>query len=112
MPEDSSVRSNPADAFEQRTRFGSFEILRTEDGKQSLLGKGAFGRTYKARHVFLERTVALKIINDKFMTDAKARERFLGEARAAAKLSHPHIAQILDFGETDGILYYAMEYCS
>ncbi len=112
MPDEPSAPTTPADAFEQRTRFGSFEILRTEDGKQLLLGKGAFGRTYKARHVFLERTVALKIINDKFLTDAKARERFLHEARAAAKLTHPHIAQILDFGETDGILYYAMEYCS
>jgi tRNA A-37 threonylcarbamoyl transferase component Bud32 len=109
MPEEPSASADP---FEQRTRFGSFEILRTDDGKQLLLGKGAFGRTYKARHVFLERTVALKIINDKFLTDAKARERFLHEARAAAKLTHPHIAQILDFGETDGILYYAMEYCS
>jgi serine/threonine protein kinase len=112
MPEDSTPRPSAAEAFEQRTRFGSFEILRTEEGKQLLLGKGAFGRTYKARHVFLERTVALKIINDKFLADSKARERFLHEARAAAKLSHPHIAQILDFGETDGILYYAMEYCS
>ncbi|HYR57320.1 MAG TPA: serine/threonine-protein kinase, partial [Chthoniobacteraceae bacterium] len=112
MPDDSPASTSPADAFDQRTRFGSFEILRTEDGKQCLLGKGAFGRTYKARHVFLERTIALKIINDKFLTDAKARERFLGEARAAARLSHAHIAQILDFGETDGILYYAMEYCS
>lgn len=111
MP-DASPSDPSADPFDQKTRFGSFEILRTEDGKQHLLGKGAFGRTYKARHVFLERTVALKIINDKFLTDAKARERFLHEARAAAKLSHPHIAQILDFGETDGILYYAMEYCS
>ncbi len=113
MPDEPSApSSSPTDSFEQRVRFGSFEILRTEDGKQHLLGKGAFGRTYKARHVFLERTVALKIINDKFLADAKARERFLHEARAAAKLSHPHIAQILDFGETDGILYYAMEYCS
>lgn len=112
MPDDPSAPSTSADPFDQRVRFGSFEILRTEEGKQHLLGKGAFGRTYKARHVFLERTVALKIINDKFLTDAKARERFLHEARAAAKLSHPHIAQILDFGETDGILYYAMEYCS
>jgi tRNA A-37 threonylcarbamoyl transferase component Bud32 len=112
MPDDPSASTSATDSFEQRTRFGSFEILRTDDGKQLLLGKGAFGRTYKARHVFLERTVALKIINDKFLSDAKARERFLGEARAAAKLSHPHIAQILDFGETDGILYYAMEYCS
>lgn len=112
MPDASPAPSSPADPFDQRTRFGSFEILRTEEGKQFLLGKGAFGRTYKARHIFLERTVALKIINDKFLTDAKARERFLHEARAAAKLSHPHIAQILDFGETDGILYYAMEYCS
>ena len=111
MPEEKAAPLS-TETFDQRTRFGSFEILPGPDGKPHLLGKGAFGRTYKARHIFLERTVALKIINDRFMADAKARERFLGEARAAAKLQHPHIAQILDFGETDGQLFYAMEYCS
>lgn len=109
MPESTQGTLDP---FEQRLRFGSFEILRDDQGKPCLLGKGAFGRTYKARHVFLERTVALKIINDKFVSDQTARDRFLTEARAAAKLTHPHIAQILDFGETDGVLFYAMEYCS
>jgi|GEM_PF-4390291 len=111
MPDEKRAPTSSA-SFENRMRFGSFEILAGPDGKQHLLGKGAFGRTYKARHIFLERTVALKIINDRFTSDPKARERFLGEARAAAKLQHPHIAQILDFGETDGLLFYAMEYCS
>ena len=100
-----------ADPLEDRSRIGSFEILR-EDGKLCLLGKGSFGRTFKARHVYLDRLVALKIIHDKFLTDSRQRESFLAEARAAARLSHPYIAQILDFGEDEGALYYAMEYCS
>ncbi|HEX8296592.1 MAG TPA: hypothetical protein VF593_09850, partial [Chthoniobacteraceae bacterium] len=59
MPEPSKPSS--PDPFEHRLRFGSFEILRDDAGKPCLLGKGAFGRTYKARHVFLDRAVAREI---------------------------------------------------
>ena len=77
-----------------------------------MLGRGTFGRTYQARHRYLETIVALKIISERFARDAAVRQRFLTEARAAAKLSHPHIARLYDFGEKDGVLFYAMEYCA
>ena len=96
---------------EAASRYGNYEVLARPDGAAELLGGGSFGRTYKARHVFLDQVVALKVISEKFAHDANAKERFLREARVVHGLRHPHIAQIMDFGEAHGTLYYAMEYC-
>jgi serine/threonine protein kinase len=95
----------------QKGPFGNFEIMNDPEGRPILLGKGTFGRTYQARHCFLDTIIALKIITGRYVADAAVRERFLTEARAVAKLSHPHIARLYDFGEMDGVLYYAEEYC-
>src|SRR5881628_1057411 len=100
-----------ADGLVQKARFGNFEVINDPDGRPLLLGKGTFGRTYQARHCFLDTIVALKIITERYVADAAVRQRFLTEARAVAKLSHPHIARLYDFGEMDGVLHYAMEYC-
>ena len=91
--------------------FGNFQVLTDERGNPQLLGKGTFGRTYKARHRYVETIVALKVVNERFATDPVVRQRFLVEGRAVAKLSHPNIARLYDFGEKDGLLYYAMDYC-
>src|SRR6266705_3554646 len=95
----------------EKVRFGNFEVMNDPEGRPVLLGKGTFGRTYQARHCFLDTIVALKIITERYVADATVRQRFLTEARAVAKLSHPHIARLYDFGEMDGVLHYAMEYC-
>ncbi len=92
-------------------RYGNFEVLARADGAPDLLGGGSFGKTYKARHVFLDQIIALKVISDKFAHDKNAKERFLREARVVHGLRHPNIAQIIDFGEANATLYYAMEYC-
>jgi serine/threonine protein kinase len=102
----------PQKLKERTTLFGNFEILRDAAGDPLVLGCGTFGRTYQARHRYLETFVALKIISERFARDATARQRFLTEARAAAKLSHPHIARLYDFGEKQGVLFYAMEFCA
>src|SRR5437879_8639731 len=95
----------------EKVRVGNFEVMNDSEGRPVLLGKGTFGRTYQARHCFLDIIVALKIITERYVADAAVRQRFLTEARAVAKLSHPHIARLYDFGEKDGVLHYAMEYC-
>jgi hypothetical protein len=89
----------PQKLKERTTLFGNFEILRDAAGDPLVLGCGTFGRTYQARHRYLETFVALKIISERFARDATARQRFLTEARAAAILSHPNIARLYDFGE-------------
>jgi serine/threonine protein kinase len=95
----------------QRVQFGNFDIMSDTEGRPLALGKGTFGRTYQACHRYLDTIVALKIINERYATDAGVRQRFLVEARAVARLSHPHIARLYDFGEVDGVLHYAMEFC-
>ena len=95
----------------QRVQFGNFDIMNDAEGRPLALGKGTFGRTYQARHRYLDTIVALKIINERYATDAGVRQRFLVEARAVARLSHPHVARLYDFGEVEGVLHYAMEFC-
>src|SRR5437762_1123114 len=102
---------SPGEEATEKVRFGNFEVMNDPEGRPVLLGKGTFGRTYQARHCFLDTIVALKIITERYVADATVRQRFLTEARAVAKLSHPHIARLYDFGEMDGVLHYAMEYC-
>ncbi|MCB1278491.1 serine/threonine-protein kinase [Prosthecobacter sp.] len=78
----------------------------------SMLGHGGMGAVYKGRQKSLDRVVAIKILppgldND----DAKFVERFQNEARTMAKLNHPGIVSVYDFGETaEGQLYFIMEY--
>jgi serine/threonine protein kinase len=100
-----------AEGAVQNVRFGNFEVMNNPEGRPLLLGKGTFGRTYQARHCYLDTIVALKIITERCVADAAVRQRFLTKARAVAKLSHPHIARLYDFGEMNGVLHCAMEYC-
>jgi serine/threonine protein kinase/formylglycine-generating enzyme required for sulfatase activity len=74
-----------------------------------LLGKGGMGQVYLARDVVLGRSVALKIVGPG-KGGGFSTERFLHEARAIARLNHPHVVQLYDFGEYKGGLYLALEY--
>ena len=75
-----------------------------------LIGRGAMGKIYKARHVALDRIVALKILAPKLAGNSKYVKRFLREARLAGKLRHENIVFVLDAGISNGVHYYAMEY--
>jgi tRNA A-37 threonylcarbamoyl transferase component Bud32 len=69
------------------------------------------GVVYKARHVALDRVVALKTIRHPEYAGADARRRFRTEAEAVARLQHPHITAIYDVGEHEGTLYASLEFC-
>ncbi len=68
------------------------------------------GVVYKARQPKLNRLVALKILAPEKGADPKFAERFLREAQALARLSHPNIVTVHDFGEAEGLYYLLMEY--
>ena len=73
-----------------------------------LVGRGGMGKVYRARHIELNRTVAIKVLAHE--PDDKLLARFRDEARAVAKLQHPNIAQLYDTGTADGRPFFAQEF--
>jgi len=100
----SAAAFSPPSPEELSEQFHQLEIL-------ELLGKGGMGAVYKARQKHLDRFVALKILPPKVGRDPAFTERFTREARSLARLSHPHIVTVHDFGRTPtGLCYFLMEY--
>jgi serine/threonine protein kinase len=78
---------------------------------ENLLGRGGMGTVYRATHLSLDRTVAVKIINPEFAANNDVNQRFVREAKLMAKLRHPRAAMIYDSGTLpDGRLFIVMEY--
>lgn len=76
---------------------------------QAELGSGGMGYVYRARHVTLDRIVALKLIRAEHRFAGGARERFLREARVASRLEDPGLCRVYEFGEHEGLPWFAMQ---
>src|SRR5437016_6401674 len=76
----------------------------------SKIGEGGMGEVYRAQDTKLDRKVALKILPADLASNRDRIDRFMREAKSAAALSHPNIAQIFEIGEHDSTRYIAMEY--
>ncbi len=74
------------------------------------LGQGAYGSVYEAIQHPVERKVALKVISPHAAADEALRARFFREARAIARLNHPGVVTLHDYGDSNGMLYMVMEY--
>ncbi|GMV79886.1 MAG: hypothetical protein AMXMBFR7_10700 [Planctomycetota bacterium] len=85
--------------------LGGFELIKK-------LGRGAMGTVYLARQQTLDRLVALKVLAPHLAENEQLIGRFQREARASARLNHPHIVQGIDVGQDreSGLWYFAMEY--
>jgi serine/threonine-protein kinase len=75
-----------------------------------LIGEGAMGVVYRANDSMLDRTVAIKVMNESIARQDDLRKRFLHEAQAAASLQHPNVVCIYDLGDFNGHLFIAMEF--
>ena len=84
-------------------RLGDFRILRE-------IGRGGMGVVFEAEQVSLGRHVALKVLAQRLLVDARTRRRFEREAKSAARLHHTNIVPIFGVGEQDGMPYYVMQF--
>ena len=104
------MQADEADALERAEEGGKAKTRRIDGFKLiGALGSGAMGAVFKARQVSMDRLVALKVLPPRLAKDEEFVQRFVREARAAAKLSHPNIVQGIDVGYADGYYYFAME---
>jgi serine/threonine protein kinase len=93
----------PPTIAELAPRFPQLEII-------EFLGQGGMGMVYKARQLTLDRLVALKILPMERSEGRSFTERFTQEARALARLNHPNIVAVYDFGQADDLYFLLMEY--
>jgi ABC-type phosphate/phosphonate transport system substrate-binding protein len=91
-----------SDKTSRAARFGDYELL-------GQIGRGGMGVVYEARQHSLNRIVALKMILGGDVASVSAVRRFRVEAEAAAKLAHPNIVSIYEFGEREGLPFFSMQ---
>jgi serine/threonine protein kinase len=84
-------------------KYGRYEILKE-------IGKGSMGMVYQARDPHIDRLVALKVLRPDRVSSEEFMKRFLKEAKAIGRLSHPNIVAVYDIGEDQGTAYIAEEY--
>lgn len=77
---------------------------------QEIIGKGSMGIVYRAYHPQLQRYAAVKILRPEWVYQEGSYERFLQEARTASRLDHPHIVNVINFGEYEQSYYLMMDY--
>ena len=102
-PTDSTVIEASAAGDLTGKRLGNYRVL-------AALGQGGMAKVYKGYQPLLDRYVAIKVLAPHFATDEEFRARFQREAAAIARLRHPNIVQIYDFGVQGPIHYMVMEY--
>ena len=100
---ESSGGFDPPKPHELAPHFPQLEIL-------DLIGQGGMGAVYKARQRGLDRLIALKILPPEASRDPAFSKRFGREARALARLNHPHIVSVYDSGHSGGLYYFLMEF--
>src|SRR6476619_1112767 len=100
---DAQKTSSVTDPFVGRTLDDKYLV-------EEPVGAGGMGAVYRARHLSMDRPVAIKFLHQRFVEDEAARNRFQTEARAAVKLCHPNAVSVSDFGQTsEGVVYIVME---
>jgi eukaryotic-like serine/threonine-protein kinase len=85
------------------------QVLDTKYRIERHIGSGAMGMVFRARHVRLPRSYAVKLLHRRLLSDQKLLKRFQREAELAARLSHPNVIAVVDIGEIDGNTFLVMD---
>lgn len=111
---ETDARFCPKDGAALRPTGGSDPLIGHTLGDRyhilSVVGEGGMGRIYLAEHVRMNRQCAVKIMRPNLVNDADAAARFAREASSAARIIHPNVAAVFDYGESEGRIYLVMEY--
>ncbi|MDT7541978.1 MAG: eukaryotic-like serine/threonine-protein kinase [Acidobacteriota bacterium] len=103
-PADGTALIKSGDALLGKTLAGKYRI-------EERISEGGMGTVYRATHVLMEKTVAVKVLHPSLAADEKIVARFTREAKAASRISHPHALSVTDFGEDEsGVVFLVMEY--
>ncbi|HEV2765215.1 MAG TPA: protein kinase, partial [Pyrinomonadaceae bacterium] len=103
-PADGAVLRKTEDALVGQVLAGKYRI-------EEKIDEGGMGCVYRATHVLMEKTVAVKVLHPALAADDKIVARFTREAKAASRISHPHAINVTDFGEDEeGVVFLVMEY--
>src|SRR2546428_184486 len=95
-------RRAPAVNVQEGTTLGAYRVMER-------IGRGGMATVFRAYHPALDRFVAIKVLPDFFADEPDYRERFQQEARSVARLKHPNILEIFDYGYDDGTAYLVLE---
>jgi len=95
--------SGPSGRMATGRMFGGYELM-------SKLGQGGMGEVYKARQISLDRVVAIKILSKALYDNDEFIKRFEREAKAIARITHPNIVGVYDFGKIDGLRFMVNEF--
>lgn len=102
VDDESGRKSCPHCGYVLPSQIAHFKLL-------EVIGSGGMGTVYRGLDTSLERAVAVKVLREDFAKNRQFEENFLREARAAAALNHPNVAQTYSFGEQNGRYYLVME---
>ncbi len=98
-----ALRPKGTDSLIDRVLADRYHILKR-------IGEGGMGRVYLGEHVKMNRQCAIKVMSPALVNDAESAARFAREASNAARIIHPNVAAVFDYGESDGVIYLVMEF--
>ncbi len=98
-----ALRPKGSDSLIDRVLADRYHILKR-------IGEGGMGRVYLGEHVKMNRQCAIKVMSPVLVNDHESAARFAREASNAARIIHPNVAAVFDYGESDGLVYLVMEY--